>query len=249
MNFKKVFCFSLCLFFSISSWSKTINITSIDWAPFYGSKLEKDGVSSEIARQALKRAGYTVKFHYMPWKRAMSQTAKGKKYHALFGCWHNKEREKKFVFSKETMMDGSPHFLASKDSNLSISKPEDLNGLTIGIVRGYAISDPLKKLFKSKKSKRFHVNDKKSFFNLIKKKRVDIVMDNIFVIQESFKKKFPGQTFNLKKVGSDFFNGQLYMCWSKKYPGIQKLVEEFDNSLKAMKADGSVDKIKKEFGF
>ena len=69
------------------------------------------------------------------------------------------------------------------------------------------------------------------------------------MIQESFKKKYPGQKFNLKKVGSDFFNGQLYMCWSKKYPGIKKIADDFDTHLKAMKADGSVDKIKKEYGF
>lgn len=249
MNTKNNFCFLLLLIFSVSSWAETIKITTIDWAPFYGEKLEKDGVSSEIAREALKRGGHTVEFHYMPWKRAVSQATKGKKYHALFGCWYKKEREKTFVFSKETMLDGSAHFLAQKDSTISITKPEDLSGLTIGIVRGFATSDALKELFKSKKSKRFNVNKKESFFKLIQKKRVDMVMDNIFVNQESFKKKFPGQSYNLKKVGSDFFNGKLYMCWSKKYPGIQKIVDDFDNNLKAMKTDGTFEKIKKEFGF
>ena len=170
MNLKKILCFSLLLIFSVSSWAKTIKITTIDWAPFYGSKLKKDGVSSEIARQALKRGGHTVEFHYMPWKRAVSQATKGKKFHALFGCWYKKEREKTFVFSKETMLDGSAHFLAAKDSTISIERPEDLSGLTIGIVRGYATSEPLKALFKAKKGKRFNVNNQKSFFKLIKKK-------------------------------------------------------------------------------
>ena len=80
----------------MSSLAETIKFATINWAPFYGKELKKDGVVSEIARQALKRAGHTTKFHYMPWKRAMSQTAKGKKYHGLFGCWHSKEREKSF---------------------------------------------------------------------------------------------------------------------------------------------------------
>lgn len=250
MNFKKFAAiFFLILTFIKNSWGEMIRITSIDWAPFYGSKLEKDGVVSEIAREALRRAGHTVTYNYMPWKRAMSEAARGQKYHALMGCWYKKEREKSFAFSKETMMDASPHFLAPKDSTISISKPSDLNGLTIGIVRGFAISDPLKKLFKSKRSTHFKVNRKKIFFKLFKKQRVDIVMDNIFVIQESFRKNFPGQKFNLKKVGSDFFNGQLYMCWSRKYPGIQKFVDDFDFQLKGMKVDGSIQKIKKNFGF
>ena len=89
---KKIIKTTLFLtFIYISSLSaETIHITSIDWGPFYGSKLKKDGVVSEIAREALKRSGHTVKYKYMPWARSLSQAARGKKYHALMGCWYKK---------------------------------------------------------------------------------------------------------------------------------------------------------------
>ena len=147
------------------------------------------------------------------------------------------------------MLDGSPHFIASVNSSVKISKVSDLNGLTIGIVRGYATSDSLTKLFEAKKSKKWEVSKMYQLFSLIEKKKVDVVLQNEFVAQDTFKKKFPGKKFNFKKVGSDFFNGRLFMCWSRKFPEIQKIADDFDKKLKLMKSDGSLEKIKKEFNF
>ena len=246
---KKRYFFFLLLLIPIYSWGEVIKIATINWAPFYGKELKKDGVVSEIAREALKRSGHNLKFEYMPWKRAMKKTAKGRKYHGLFGCWYSKDREKNYIFSKETMLDGSPHFIASINSRVTISKASDLNGLTIGIVRGYTTSEAVNKLFKAKKTKKWEVSKLHQLFPLIEKKKVDVVLENQFVAQDMFKKKFPGKNYNFKKVGSDFFNGRLFMCWSRKYPGIQKIADQFDKNLKIMKTDGSLEKIKKEFNF
>tara|TARA_Y100001954_G_scaffold42968_2_gene44120 strand:+ start:16332 stop:17081 length:750 start_codon:yes stop_codon:yes gene_type:complete len=248
--FMKKWYFSF-LFFTlpIYSWGDVINIASINWAPFYGKDLKKDGVVSEIARVALERSGHKINFEYMPWKRAMKKTAKGKKYHGLFGCWYSKDREKDYIFSKETMLDGSPHFIAGINSPVTISKASDLKGLTIGIVRGYTTSEQVKELFQAKKTKKWEVSKGHQLFSLIEKKKVDVVLENQFVAQDIFKKKFPGKSYNFKKVGSDFFNGKLFMCWSKKFPGVKKIADDFDKNLKIMKSDGSLQKIKKEFNF
>ena len=249
MFIKKRFLFFLFLILPFLSFGESIKIATINWAPFYGKELKKDGVVSEIAREALKRSGHSLVFEYMPWKRAMKKTAKGKKFHGLFGCWYSKEREKNYIYSKQTMLDGSPHFLAGINSSVNITKVSDLKGLTIGIVRGYTSSPKVEELFKAKKTKKWEVSKMHQLFSLIEKKKVDVVLENQFVAQDIFKKKFPGKNYNFKKVGSDFFNGRLFMCWSKKYPGIQKIADEFDKNLKIMKTDGSLEKIKKEFNF
>ena len=48
---KKVFLFLLFLTLPLCSWAKTVKVASINWAPFYGKELKKDGVVSEIARE------------------------------------------------------------------------------------------------------------------------------------------------------------------------------------------------------
>ena len=154
MFLKTRFLVLLLLILPAFSWGEVVKLATINWGTFYGKEFKKDGVVSEIAREALKRSGHNLKFEYMPWKRALKKGAKGRKYHGVFGCWYSKDREKNFIYSKETMLDGSPHFIAGINSSVSISKVTDLKGLTIGIVRGYATSDAVTKLFKAKKSKR-----------------------------------------------------------------------------------------------
>ena len=171
---------------SFSSHALTVKLATVDWPPYFGPKLKDQGLMVRLIKDSLKKKGLSLKVSYMPWKRAVSKATKGKDYHGLLGCWHNKEREKIFNYSQE-IASASLHFLGLKDGKTKrISKLSDLKGLVVGHGRGYAISGKVKK---SKEVKKFiTVNKIVQLFKMIERKRIDLIMDNPLVARYEFER-------------------------------------------------------------
>ena len=225
----------------------TVTLATLDWSPFYGKDLPKKGYIAEIARQALERKGHKMTLEFMPWTRAM-YTVKQGVYHGLFGCWFNNEIKDDYYFSKEIMGSGDGHFLALDDSVLHSLVPEKLKGKKVGFVRGYPISDELIKLFKSGQVSKHEISKFRLLFGLIWAGRIDVILENYQVAKHYFKQSYPEKTFDLKIVGKDYVDAGLYICWSKKKKGINQIIQDFDDSIRTMRKDGTINKIEKEFG-
>jgi polar amino acid transport system substrate-binding protein len=188
----------------------------------------------------------------MPWKRAMSLAERGKKAHALLGCFYTKEREKVYNFSKE-ISSAAFHFLMTKKKfTKKITSPSHLKNLILGKVRGYATSEKLKNFKGLKQVKK--VNKITQLFGMLERGKVDVILENPLVARFEFNKKYPGKDYPLKDAGPDFpasdgsLSGGLHICWSKRNKEVKVLLPHFDEGLKAIKANGTYDKVRKEFG-
>ncbi len=226
--------------------SELVKMTTVDWPPFYGKDLENGGILVALTREVLKVQGHELKVDFVPWVRALKKSKEGK-YHALLGCWYTKEREKHFIFSK-TNLDGTPHFLTLPDSTLKVKKVEDLYGLKIGLIRGFAIGAQMKEAVSAKKVQIMEVSFHHNLFKLLQKKRIDLIMENSTVMKAKITEKYPSNKYNLKTVGSNFFDGYLYVCWSRKKEGAKKLSEDFNKALQTIIKNGTYDRIWKKYG-
>jgi len=224
-----------------------ITMVTCNWQPFQGEDLPKQGFTAEIARQALNRKGHTFKLIFRPWARAVDQAKKGN-YVALFNPWKNKDNENDFYFSNEILGKGDGHFLDLPDSKLSNIAPKDLRGKIVGYIRAYPVSSELIQLFESGTVKNHVVSGVTQLIKLLRSGRINLILENYHVAEHNFKISFPGQVFDLKIVGKDLVDGSLYIGWSKILPGTKELRDEFDAAILEMRMDGSIDKIKKEFG-
>ncbi len=227
--------------------AQTVSMVTVDWSPFYGRDLPKQGFITEIARQALKSRGHELNITFMPWKRAML-LAKIGDAHGLFGCWINDEIRPDYHFSKEIMGSGDGHFLAPLNSPWHDLVPERVVGKRVGIVGGYPISEILNALFESGEIIKSEVNKVNQLLDMIgERNRIDLILENYQVAKYHFQKENTGQHFPLKIVGKDYVDSGLYICWTRKIKGIEKLRSEFDTAIVEMRENGDIERIKKTF--
>lgn len=232
----------------------TVTMVTVDWSPFYGAELPKQGYVTEIARQAFKRKGHRMEISFFPWTRAMHVVKSGQ-YHGLFGCWANQEVRRDYQVSEESMATGDAHFLSIKDikfgelATQGELRPENIIGLKVGIVRGYPVSETLEQFFRAGLVTKIEVNRVKQLIEMIKwNDRIHLILENNLVIKHNFEKYYPDKKYNIKIVGKDYVDGGLYICWSKKNPIIPALRNDFDEAIREMRQDGTITKIEKEFG-
>ncbi len=65
-------------FFSAPATAGEASLTSCDWEPYAAEKLLNYGFTSDIISKAFERVNYKASFRYLPWKRAMMETKRGK---------------------------------------------------------------------------------------------------------------------------------------------------------------------------
>ena len=122
--------------------------------------------------------------------------------------------------------------------------------MVIGKIRGYQSSEKLNN-FKNASVK--ELNKLEQLFAMLKKGKIDLLLDNPLVIKSKYKMLFPSDPFLFENLGSDFqddpnrVSGTLHIAWTRKKEGIEKVVEDFERGLKMIKKEGIYKKIIKEY--
>jgi polar amino acid transport system substrate-binding protein len=75
-----------------------IRLATLEWEPYIGSKMPRNGLTAEIVAEAFKRVGYTVDIKFYPWTEAVKLGETGK-VDGIFPAYHSKHREAHFLFS------------------------------------------------------------------------------------------------------------------------------------------------------
>ena len=102
MKLKKLILSSVIL--SIATYStlimakEEIILSNGEWPPYTSQNLPRGGFFSEIVRVAFDQEGITVKYEYLPWKRAYILTKDGT-YKGSLTWAPTKERKKDMIFS------------------------------------------------------------------------------------------------------------------------------------------------------
>ncbi len=123
------------LIFSEFVVAETIYLTSLQWPPYSGEALTKQGTSVAIAKAAFKAEGYDLVVDFFPWSRAVKIASNAdSKYIGYFPEY--KFETTAFIFSDP--MGISPLGLLQKSSNpITFSTVKDLKNKRIGVVQDY----------------------------------------------------------------------------------------------------------------
>ena len=74
--------FGSYLIFCSASATEIITISTLAYFPWTGKNLKDHGFVNPVITEAFQRKGDTVKYTYLPWKRAVAEAKEGK-YSAL----------------------------------------------------------------------------------------------------------------------------------------------------------------------
>ena len=137
----------------VNAAEKIVRVATLDDYPPYcfsknGGKIFKEiippgqdsdgfqGYSWDILRESFHAVGYTIRLSVYPWKRAVYDTKIGMD-DVVFPMIKNPEREKTFLFSKETVDEVKFLVYVPLDADIEWQGLDSLNGLTIGQIRGW----------------------------------------------------------------------------------------------------------------
>ena len=142
----KYLCF-LVLWLSIFSQTeaqeqdKRIFMTSLEWPPYSGEKLSRQGVTVATTKAIFKAMGYELVVDFYPWSRAVKLGLdKESKYLGYFPEYYSSELDKTCNFS-ETVGSGPLGFAQLKSKPVEWNSLDDIAKLSrVGVVQDYVNS-------------------------------------------------------------------------------------------------------------
>jgi len=188
---------------------------------------------------------YDLELNMTAWKRAISMTKSGKIV-GFFPPYYSKKRtawtnfsisilgETSSVFAKENVLKGKKRF------------PEDFFGLTVCLNRGFTLmtgGEEFKNAIEKKQIKLIEANNNKDCLSRLKRGLADFYINDQFIDISKFPliKKGMKATLNFGHIG--------FTLKDEKYPFIKDLTDKFNTIVKQMQADGTIDKIIKNYKF
>jgi len=243
---RKFYMLLLTLLISISIFSEKIELVTFEFPPYeYNEGGQAKGFVVEIVTEAFKRMGKEVDIKVYPWVRALYNIKKGDS-DAIFTAYKNSEREKFADYSEEILMEQTVSLFVSANSRISYDG--DLSKLrrnTFGVTRGMSYGE---KFDEAAKDGTLENLDKVALLELNFKKlavqRVDIVPSNKYIGMNLIRKnklqnKIRELEIPVQKVPS-------YIAFSKKR-NLGELRDQFDKTIKEMRADGTYKEIIDEY--
>lgn len=249
---KKVNLIMFMIILSVVTFSKTVVFTTTERIPYVGEKLENNGYVVEIVTEALKRKGYDVKIDFYPEARSLAMVEKGQA-DGVLPVYKSKSGEKNLIFS-DPMPGNTIGLLKRKDYNFQfknsyLNNPagflKELSGKRVGLVRGRVYDDKFDKSRNYKKD--MALND---LLNLRKlaNNRMDFAVMDKYSAADLMVTREPQMIGKLEFV-APIANQAFHIGFSKQKPGISELLNDFNQGLREITADGTLDKILEKFGF
>ncbi|MGI0119606.1 substrate-binding periplasmic protein [Zooshikella sp. RANM57] len=243
----------LWISFSHASDRPTIVLSSLNWAPYIGQDMPEKGYVYEIVKEAFARSGANVDVLFFPWARALHVARHGH-VDGLFPEYYDKARETEFVFS-DPFPGGPVGFYKRRDRDIKFSIDprtnltkalRDLKEYRFGVVRGYINTKEFDDAdyLKKEESISDNVNLKRLY-----KDRVQLIFIDKYVAQYIIATRYPWYSLELEFMSPALEVKELYIVFSKKAEDYQKKLALFNEGLKIIKDDGTMEELMSKHGF
>lgn len=201
------------------------------------------GLDVEIIEEALKSQGLPVKSYLLPWNQCLDLAGRGL-IDSIGSFSQSVEREKQFRFSVP-YREGMPFlFISPADSPKRISRYEDLRGLRIGVMEGYAYTEQFARDTQLKKD--ICLNEETLF------KKLDARQIDTLILDEGVAKFMIKRLKNQNKIRIEAFTLQdknlshIHLGVAHTSSKANRM-EQFEKGLDAIRANGTLGQIQKKY--
>jgi polar amino acid transport system substrate-binding protein len=213
------------------------------WAPYADVSLLNEGLSTDLIRTALGRAGYTTEYEQVPWARAIHGIGEGR-YDILINAWYSEDRTRIGQFSGEYMVNRL-RFLKRKTSTVDYQSLTQLHPYSIAVVRSYAYSPAFDS---DAELKKVLVASFSTAVRMLAAGRVELTVEDEYAARFALSREPDEVRDNVEFLPKSLSENSLHILVSLKNPDHEKIVADFDQAIAAMKADGTYDKLFKLHG-
>ncbi|MBU0651038.1 transporter substrate-binding domain-containing protein [bacterium] len=223
------------LFFSRNIYAEKIVLGYVDFPPYeFEDKGKPSGVLVDIVQTVFQKAGVQLELKFLPFEQAYKQ-AKNGKINGLFNFYKTEDRLKSFDYSEPTIKNPLIFFVR-KDSEMYFNKLEDLKGLKIGVMPGYAYGKDFDEssLFVREEADSHLANIKKLVLGQIDA----YVCDKLVGLNVALKNNLMSE---LKILSSPLKVMDGYIGFTKDKH--QEVINKINEALKEMNKNGDIEKM------
>lgn len=222
--------------------AQTIELTTMNWPPFYAESLEKGGFITAIVEEALAESGYDSTIEFTGWQNALNNAKNGDK-DAIVGGYYSEERAKEYYFSIPiyTVLAGlikKPDFPLTNYSSF-----EELDQYTIAKLKGTVIGESFDNFPFTNLKEYAEVSDAIKALNT---GEVQLYADSLAVAKEAAKAAGIDGS-QLQILLPPLEENDLYLLIAKSAPNAETLRDAFNKGLISLQASGRYNEILAEF--
>lgn len=220
----------------VASAEERLLVVADEWPPFSGDGLPGQGISIDVTRAVLERAGYAVDTAILPWSRVVSG-AKSGDYDIVTSLFLDAEMQKS-VFYSEPFFETQVQFVRQKDTAVTYDGLQSLQPYVIAVGAGFLYETEFDNADYLKK---FEVTTTLQGLQMVAAGRVDLTLDSTHVVRHSMLLADDDLQEQLEFLEPALTKQQIHMAVSRLRPDHASIVADFNAALTDMRADGSLD--------
>lgn len=214
------------------------------WDPYINNQLPANGLAVHIVTAVMSRAGYQVEMKFMPWQRVSEGLASGE-IDISVGSWYNETRAKETQFT-DSYLTNNLMIIKRKNDPLSFNSIEEFKqnvsqkGYRLGVFKDYGYGNDFNEV-----APLVSINYYKYCNQMMRDvaiKDSDLALLDHWTAIHSMQNK-QNIADHLEITPTPLITRDLHVTISHKNSQYKQIAEAFNQTLKAMKADGSYKKI------
>jgi polar amino acid transport system substrate-binding protein len=246
---KKILLMIGRIFYSVSSFSDEISLTSDLWCPYAcDPKSANPGFMVEIAKVIFENAGHKVNYNIVNWARGISETRVGK-YNGIIAA--SKTDAPDFIMPTMAAGHSSNFFWINKDNNWVYKNLDSLKGRKIGVINSYSYGEEVDLPVQNKNPSYLIVSGDDALAKMVRMtdgKRLDGFVENPFVLSyllkdmSEYKDKFKSASLNITK------DTELFVAFSPQNPKSKQYAEIMSKGMSELRKSGKLKVILSKYG-
>jgi len=235
---------ALAMLASPAAHARQITMCTLNWEPYYGEDLPRNGFFTELVRTAFERAGHSVNVEFMPWARAMLEVKQGDR-EVLLGAYYSDERAETYLASDSIYTD-KVGLIARRELDITeFDSLRELSDYTIGYGRGFAVSEEFDSAdYLDKEAAKDQVLNLRKF----ERGRIDMIAGS-FASLRYLAQQEGIDTSQMVFLEPALKTNTLHIMVSRAIPEGEQLLADFHRGLNEIREDGTYDEILREMGY
>ncbi|WP_300058727.1 ABC transporter substrate-binding protein [uncultured Roseobacter sp.] len=210
-------------------------VVADEWPPFSGAALPGKGISIDVTRAVLTRAGFEVETAILPWSRVVSGARSGD-YDVVTSLFLDAEMQQALTYS-EPFFETQVKFVRKTGSDVRYDGLQSLTPYVIAVGTGFLYEPAFDT---AEFLNKFEVTTTLQGVQMVAAGRVDLTLDSTHVVTHSVLMEDPGLLDQIEFLEPSLADQKIHMAVSKQRPDHDHIVAAFNTALAEMRADGSL---------
>lgn len=218
---------------STSLSAETLRLAGSVWPPYTDRALPEQGLSVDLIRTALGRAGYRVEYREVPWERALLGLKNGR--YDMINDWPAADRVS-YSRSSRPFLTNRVRWVQRRDSHIRYDGIDSLIGLRIVLSRGYFYGSGLQT---DARLIRGYAADFVQAARMLLAGRADLTLEDERTASFHFNRELAGARDELSFLPGEFNLLELSLVVRNDHPQQAAILAAFNREIAAMVEDGS----------